>query len=105
MDQVTVIARTHWFNGWFLRLLSTPYAVTDSAEHRIRWGAASTVPVAAEDDASIGVAVRYFDRGSLMGLEKVQLDAGLDHGTKLGFRNGFWNHDPFRLVRAAVRTD
>jgi len=98
MNQMKVVIETHWLNGWFLRLFATPYVVTGSAEQEARWGATATVP-AGGDREGVGVGVRYFNRGSLLGLEKVMVALPQSGATTLVFRNGFWNHDPFRLVR------
>lgn len=96
---VHVFATTHWLNGWFLRVASRPYVVVDGREQEARWGSASTVAVEG-GRSRVGVGVRYLGRGALLGLEATPVE-GLADGTALVFRNGPWNHDPFRLARTA----
>lgn len=96
MRQVDVALWPHWLNGWFLALFTSPCVVVGSTEHPARWGRAVRVPVAAGQ--RVGVGVRYFGRGRLLGVEDTALD-DVPAGSTLLFRNGPWNHDPFRLVR------
>lgn len=96
MDYVDVAIKTHWLNGWFLRLFSTPYAVAGSSEQRLTWGRTEAVPLG--ENGCVGVGVRYFDKGSLLGVEEAQVKHRRENASTLVFRNGFWNHDPFRLV-------
>jgi len=97
MREVHVALRPHWLNGWFLVLFTSPRIVVGSTEHRARWGRAVTIPVAAGQ--RVGAGIRYFGRGRLLGVEDVELDDTVPAGSTLLFRNGPWNHDPFRLVR------
>lgn len=68
MDHVRVTVRTHGLNGWFLRLFSTPYAVTGASEHRLAWAQAVSVPLS--DEKRVGVSVRSLGKGGLLGVDE-----------------------------------
>ncbi|UNX53167.1 hypothetical protein MF406_08960 [Georgenia sp. TF02-10] len=101
--------KTHWFNGWFLRLFSRPYLVIDGEELATRWGKTLDVPLS-DGPVRICAGVRYFRRDPLLGCRPETLnvdelssaadhDSGSSHRPQIVFRNGFWNHSPFRVVR------
>jgi len=39
--------RTHWFNGWFLRLFARAVVRVDGVEHAARWGRQVAIEVGA----------------------------------------------------------
>lgn len=103
-----VRVRPHWINGWFLRLFGRAYLVVNDAELLVRWGHRTTVDLP-DGPVEIGAGVRYLGRGPLLGYEPETLfteatgpttDAG-DGGPprEIELRNGFFNHEPFRVVR------
>lgn len=93
--------KPHWVNGWFLRLFAKPALVVGSREYPLSWTASTEVEV---DDASrimIGVGIRYFRGGRLLGVHGTELPrepAPQNGPVDLTFRNGLWNHGPFVLV-------
>ena len=93
--------KPHWINGWFLRLFAKPALVVDSREYPLSWTASTKVEIDDASPATIGVGIRYFRDGRLLGVHKTELprDPGPHHGpVVLTFRNGIWNHDPFVLA-------
>ena len=46
VTRVTVLARPHWVDGWWLRSTARPYLRLDGAEHALAWGRAHTSPLA-----------------------------------------------------------
>lgn len=105
----SVLITTHWVNGWFLRLFSRPYFVMNEQEFSARWGKAMDVSLP-DGPVRLCAGVRYFNRGPLLGCEPETVDFEKDHRDdtehgseslrhpKIVFRNGFWNHSPFRVV-------
>lgn len=92
---------THWINGWFLRLFSKPVVVIGCAEYPMRWSRATEIEVYCDRFIQVGAGVRYFGKSQLLGVCKSELPIGrvAESGLiSLTFRNGPWNHDPFRLV-------
>lgn len=93
--------RAHWVNSWFLKLLSKPVAMVGGAEYPLVWSKPTEIEIEQGASVRIGVGVRYFGRGKLLGVSTTDLPA---HSTPelrsdtITFRNGFWNHEPFKLV-------
>lgn len=93
--------KAHWVNGWFLKLLSKPVAVVGREEWPLVWSQPTEIDIEQDVSVRIGVGVRYFGRGKLLGVCMTELPA---HRTleprsdAITFRNGFLNHDPFKLV-------
>lgn len=96
MHRVRVVVRPHWMNGWFMRLFATPYVVVDGQERAVRFNReaefSTEKPVAA-----VAAGIRYARRGALLGdvEERVELRGGPGEVTRIEFRNGVFNHDPF----------
>ncbi|WP_193071944.1 hypothetical protein [Brevibacterium sp. FME37] len=96
-----IAIKAHWVNSWFLKLLSKPVAVVGHAEHPLTWSKPTEIEIEQDAPVRIGVGVRYFGRGKLLGVSVTELPA---HSTPelssgvIAFRNGFWNHEPFKLV-------
>lgn len=93
--------KAHWVNGWFLRLLSKPVALVGHEEYALVWSQPTEIEIEQDASVQIGVGVRYFGRGKLLGVSMTDLTA---HSTPefrpdvITFRNGFWNHEPFMPV-------
>lgn len=88
-------------NSWFLKLLSKPVAVVGRAEHPLVWSKPTEIEIEQDIPVRVGVGVRYFGRGKLLGVSMTELPAysTLDlRSDVITFRNGFWNHEPFKLV-------
>ncbi|UVI35129.1 hypothetical protein [Brevibacterium spongiae] len=96
--------RPHWINGWFVRAFSTPFLLvgsTEDREYRLSWLAPTEVEVDERQSLKVGVGVRYFGRGALLGVSMSELPGESTSQTApidLTFRNGAWNHDPFVLA-------
>lgn len=93
--------KAHLVNSWFLKLLSKPVAVVGRAEHPLVWSKPTEIEIEQDIPVRAGVGVRYFGRGKLLGVSMTELPAysTLDlRSDVITFRNGFWNHEPFKLV-------
>ncbi|MDN5806431.1 MAG: hypothetical protein L0I80_06245 [Brevibacterium sp.] len=96
-----ITIKAHWVNSWFLKLLSKPVALVGHEEYPLVWSHPTVIEMEQDASAWIGVGVRYFRRGKLLGVSMTELPA---HSTPelssgvITFRNGFWNHEPFKLV-------
>lgn len=99
---LTVFPRTHWVNGWFLRLCAVPIIAVDGTEHRGRWGrgTAVTVDVGAHD---VSVGARYLSTRSVLGAEVTRIEVGAGEDVTVEARNGFLNHQPFVVSVVAGR--
>lgn len=100
-DRIRIRIKAHWVNSWFLKLVSKPVAVVGRAEHPLVWSKPTGIEIEQVTSARIGVGVRYFGRGKLLGLSMTELPAHSTLELRSGvitFRNGFWNHEPFKLV-------
>lgn len=103
MSGVSVRVTTHWVNGWFLKPLAKPYVVVNGRERRVRWGREVAIELVSVN-AKIGVGVRYFGRGALLGCEPQDIDLrstssnDVQSNMVLEFRNGPLNHMPFRIA-------
>lgn len=93
--------KAHWVNSWILKLLSKPVVVVGQEEYALVWSKPTEIEVEQDTSARIGVGVRYFGRGKLLGVSMTELPV---HGMLelrsdvITFRNGFWNHEPFKWV-------
>lgn len=101
--------KAHLVNSWFLKLLSKPVAVVGRAEHPLVWSKPTEIEIEQDIPVRVGVGVRYFGRGKLLGVSMTELPgvsmtelpaySTLDlRSDVITFRNGFWNHEPFKLV-------
>lgn len=93
--------KAHWVNSWFLKLLSRPVAVVDHAVYPLVWSQPTEIEIGQDTSVRIGAGVRYFGRGKLLGVSMIELPAHSSRELSSGvitFRNGFWNHEPFKLV-------
>lgn len=91
----------HWANSWILKLLTKPAAVVGRAEYPLVWSKPTEIEIEQDTSVRIGVGVRYFGRGHLLGVSMTELPAHSTPDLGLGaitFCNGFWNHEPFNLV-------
>lgn len=94
----------HWVNSWFLKPLSKPVAVVGRAEYPLVWSKPTEIEIDQDASVRIGVGVRYFGRGKLLGVAMTALPAHSTPEIRSGvitFRNGFWNHEPFKLVESS----
>ena len=93
--------KPHWINGWFVRLFAKPALIVDSKEYPLSWTDSTEVEIDDASGATIGVGIRYFRGGRLLGVHKTVLpsDSEPHNGpVVLTFRNGPWDHDPFVLA-------
>lgn len=99
---VSAVVVGHWFNYGFLRIFGRPYLVVDGREHAVEWGRPVEVQLP-DRPVPVGAGVRYREGGALLGHEPQTYDRHVrtqaDGVPQMTFRNGFWNHTPFRLVR------
>jgi hypothetical protein len=95
---LTVTPRAHWMNTLIVRPLSTPYISVDGTARRAAWNRPLTVPVD-EGTHQVAVGIRYFDRGTSLGEEPLEVNVQ-DDDTDQYFeaRNGPLNHQPFALT-------
>ncbi|AOP54212.1 hypothetical protein [Brevibacterium aurantiacum] len=97
--RITIKAR--WVDSWFLKLLSKLAAVVGHTEQPLNWSKPTDIEIEQDAPVRIGVGVRYIGRGKLLGVPVTELPA---HSTSelnsgvITFRNGIWNHEPFKLV-------
>lgn len=99
---LTIVPRTHWVNGWFLRLCAVPIIRVDGTEHRGRWGRGIVVTVdVGGHDVSVGA--RYLGTRSVLGAEVARIEVGAGEDVTVEARNGFLNHQPFVVSVVAGR--
>lgn len=91
---LTVIPRTHWVNGWFLRLCAVPIIRVDGTERRGRWGRGTAVEVG-PGGHGVAVGARYRGTRSVLGAEIARIEVGAGENVTVEARNGFLNHQPF----------
>ncbi|MEV0985282.1 hypothetical protein AB0I45_13145 [Brevibacterium sp. NPDC049920] len=96
-SSVTVTPRTHWINGWFLRIFARPVVIVDDVEHRAGWDRALRVDVAAGRHR-VAVGACYRGTSSIVGAEESSLE--VDHGQVIAVeaKNGVFNHHPFTVA-------
>lgn len=103
MTYIRVRVKTHWINGWFVRLFARPFVVIDDEEYRASFGKSLTVEVEG-DGARVGAGIRYGSKGGLMGCEPEEIHArggsSPERPIDVVLRNGFWNHTPFHVIRS-----
>ncbi len=96
-SSIVVTVRAHWFNAWFLRLLSRPVVLVDDAEHPVGWGEAKET-IVAPGDHTVAAGVRYRGSGTLLGAQPVGVSVADGQSVRLVARNGLFNHQPFTLA-------
>jgi hypothetical protein len=95
---LTVTPRAHWMNALIVRPLSTPYISVDGTAHRAACNRPLTVPVD-EGTHRVTVGIRYFDRGTRLGEEPLEVEVRGDApDQRFEARNGPLNHQPFALT-------
>lgn len=93
-SSVVVTPRTHWINGWFLRLFARPVIRFDGVDHTARWGQPYRVDAGAGAHR-IAVGARYRGGTGALGLVESRVEIGAGQRLILEARNGFFNHQPF----------
>lgn len=96
-SSITVVPRTHWVNGWFLRAFSRPIVLVNGTEHAARWGHPLEVAVSAGTHR-VGVGARYRGAAGTLGVEESRIDVANGANLRAEARNGFFNHQPFTLT-------
>lgn len=98
MNHVRVNVKTHWMNGWFIRMFASPVLCVNGKQIPASFRAPTVVSVE-QPVVRIGAGIRYFSRGPVLGCEpelcRVDDSSG---GVNLVFKNGVWNHSPFTIV-------
>lgn len=100
MNRILVYVKTHWVNGWFIRMFASPVVCVNDRQLPASFSEPTVVSV--EDHAlRIGAGIRYFSRGPVLGCEPelFRVDESLNE-VSVVLKNGFWNHSPFRIVSA-----
>lgn len=93
---IVVVPQTHWFNGWFLRLLSRPVVRLNGIEHDASWGLPATFPVKPGQQV-VAVGARYLGGRRILGVVDHEVDFPPGGRAVLEFRNGLFNHQPFQV--------
>ena len=99
-ERIRIRIKAHWVNSWFLKLVSKPVAVVGRAEHPLDWSKPTEIEIEQNTSVRIGVGVRYFGRGKLLGVSMTEVPAYSTLELRpdvITYRNGFWNHEPFKL--------
>lgn len=99
MPEVRVTVKTHWFNGWFLRMFSRPFVWVEGKETPVEFSCPVSVKVE-NHEFKIGAGIRYFSQGKLLGCEPetVCLDTASEVSS-IVLKNGLWNHSPFSVSK------
>nr|BFF07223.1 hypothetical protein GCM10023233_21920 [Brevibacterium otitidis] len=100
MNRIRVYVKTHWMNGWFIRMFASPVVCVNDRQ----FPASFTEPTVVSVDVHalrIGAGIRYFSRGPVLGCEPelFRVDESFNE-VNVVLKNGFWNHSPFRIVSA-----
>lgn len=95
-SSITVVPRTHWLNGWFLRMFARPVVRVGGVEHTAAWGHPLRTNVAAGTH-DVGVGARYRGSASPLGVSKLTIEVAAGDSVELSARNGLFNHQPFTL--------
>lgn len=100
LASVVVVPRGHWVSAWFLRLFSIPVIQVDGVDHAGSWGKPTEVEVTAGAH-QVSVVATYRGSGSVVGVggEPALFELTERERLLLSARNGFFNHDPFRVAR------
>lgn len=101
-SSVTVTPRTHWVNGWFVRLFARPVVRLDGIDHEARWGRPLQVE-ATVGSHEVGVGARYRGTASILGVAGSHIEVPEGQHIAVEARNGFFNHQPF-VVHAPEST-
>ena len=97
--QATMIVRprTHWFNGWFLRLFARVVVRVDGVEYAARWGRQVTIEVGAGEHR-LAVGAGYRGTRTLLGALDTRVGVSPAERIFVDARNGFFNHQPFAVT-------
>ncbi|SJM68918.1 hypothetical protein [Gulosibacter sp. 10] len=104
MPVLAIVPRTHWLNGWFLRLFTRPVIRVDGAEASAAWGRPTEIEVEA-GIRTVAVGARYRGTSAVLGAQETTVDADDGQRVRLEARNGFFNHQPFTVTRPAPSRD
>lgn len=96
-SSVVVTPRTHWFNGWFLRLFARPVVRFDGVDHAARWGRPLQIETAAGSH-EVAVGARYRGTASILGVAESCIEVAEGQQVAAEARNGFFNHQPFTVT-------
>ena len=94
---VVAVPQAHWFNGWFLRLFARPVVRVDGEERAGNWGRATEVQVEPGPHL-VAVGARYHGTRALLGAAETRVDVPPDQRVTVEARNGFFNHQPFKVT-------
>lgn len=101
---LVVTPRTHWINGWFLRLFAKPVVRVDGVDHAARWSRQLRVDVS-EGTHSVGVGARYRGTSAVLGIEESRIKVADGQCVDLEARNGLFNHQPFTVTPTGSEND
>ena len=96
-SSLTVTPRTHWMNGWFLRMFARPVVRVDGADHAAQWSRPLTRAVA-PGVHRVGAGARYRGFSSVLGVEEASVEVREGEQRLFEARNGFFNHEPFTVT-------
>ncbi|MDK7138180.1 hypothetical protein QP414_02520 [Corynebacterium simulans] len=96
-SSVVVTPRTHWINGWFLRLFARPVVRFDGVDHAAVWAQPLSIETAAGAH-EVAVGARYRGTASVLGVAETRIEVADGQQVVLEARNGFFNHQPFTVT-------
>lgn len=93
-SHVVVSFRPHWVNGWWLHLLTRPFADVDGHEVSCSWDRETSVVV---DPGTVGTAtfIRYRGIATPLGVGRLRVAVAPGQVVHLVARNGLTNGAPF----------
>jgi hypothetical protein len=94
---IAVDFRADRVNGWFLRMLATPFVSVDGRETRGSWRSPTGIRV---EPGTYRVAcfVRYRGTRARLGAQPRDVEVGAGSRVMVTARNGPLNHQPFALT-------
>lgn len=96
-SSVVVTPRTHWLNGWFLRLFARPIVRFDGVDHVALWAQPLQIEAAAGSH-EVAVGARYRGTASVLGIAESRVEVAEGQQVAVEARNGFFNHQPFTVT-------
>ncbi|PPG03926.1 hypothetical protein C5E06_06085 [Pseudoclavibacter sp. RFBI5] len=102
-SSVVVVPRGHWISAWFLLLFAVPVVRVDDVDHPARWGQPTEITVE-PGSHRVGVGARYHGTRSAVGIGGAESSFVVAEQQRLllDARNGFFNHDPFRVTERSI---
>lgn len=102
-SSVVVVPRGHWISAWFFHLFAVPVIRVDDVDHPARWGRPTEIPVGPGSHRVL-VGARYHGTRSVVGIggKESSFAVAEQQQLVLDAKNGFFNHDPFRVTERAI---